>query len=533
MQWFGQNAAIHGTGIGQTGVIGENLAQGPIRPMKSTFAKNLMDSPSKIDKPEFAGYAVFMKTPSLLLTWCHPLTLLLMLATPGCQQQKVTSTPARETPVITASTIQVEQLSWPTIIRTQGSLYPVEEATLGIKVEGRVVSVHVDLGDVVEEGQPLLTLHQDDFKLRVEQAEAQLSQARSAVGLRPEDPVERLEPVNSPPVKEQRALWDEATANLTRARELLARGAIVQAELDQLASAERVAAARYDSALNSVREKIANIQVQQALLDQAQEALDNTILKAPFSGVVQRRLTTQGNYVKVGDPLVVLVRTDELRYRGSVPERLSQQLQVGQQIELNIESVGEPRVVKVTRISPFVDQQSRALLFEADVENELGALRAGLFAEGRVIVEPDAKAVIVPILAVSQFAGTQKVWRVVEGKIVEQAVLLGDQRLRHIRILEGLNPGDEILVDARQGRSGAIAKPEDSVTETNASDSTAPTVTAQADTENLMGDTTVVDAPVTHPVTADSTADDSPVDSEPVPATTGKHPPLNPTLVGR
>lgn len=393
--------------------------------------------------------------------YCPPYTclfsLLLTLFFAGCERsESAPASKAGETlPVLNVETLEVAEENWPRIIRSQGSLYPDEEATLGIKVEGRVFKVHVDLGDVVKPGDPLVTVYQDDFKLRVKQAEAQLSQARSAVGLKPGDSVENLVPEKSPPAKEQQAEWDEAKANLERARVLFNKKVMGQAEYDQIVSLERVAAARYDSALNGVREKMANITVQQAQLDLAQEDLNNTVLTASYTAVVQKRLVAPGSYIKMGDPLLVLVRIDQLRYRGTVPERLSTQLKVGQPVELKIESL-PLKQSKVTRISPFLDQTSRALLFEAVVDNSQRALRAGLFAEGQIIVNPDQKAMVVPMSAVVQFAGTEKVWKVVDGKVKMQEVLLGEQRGDRIRILEGLKPGDRILLNAREGRPGVL-----------------------------------------------------------------------------
>lgn len=388
----------------------------------------------------------------------HLFSLLVVFALAGCEG---TATPAATKtagaqPELKAETLQVSEQTWPRKVRSQGSLFPDEEATLGIKVEGRVFKTHVDLGDVVQEGDVLITLYQDDFKLRVKYAEAQLAQTRSAVGLLPEDSVEKLVPENSPPVREQRAAWDEAIASLERARVLHEKKVMGQAEYDLIVSLERVAAARYTSAVNSVREKIANISVQQALLDLAKEDLSNTVLKASYSAVVQKRLVAPGSYIKMGDPLLVLVRVDQLRYRGTVPERLASLVQVGQPIELDIESM-PPEKTKITRISPFLNQTSRSLLFEATVDNADRRLRAGLFAEGEITVDPDQKAIVVPMSAVVQFAGTEKVWKVTDGQVKMQEVLLGEQRGDQIRILEGLKPGDTILRHARQGRAGPLA----------------------------------------------------------------------------
>ncbi|HBN78925.1 MAG TPA: hypothetical protein DD473_24560 [Planctomycetaceae bacterium] len=153
----------------------------------------------------------------------------------------------------------------------------------------------------------------------------------------------------------------------------------------------------------------------------------------------------------------MLVRVDKLRYRGTVPERLSQMINIGQPVELEIESISDPQSTRVTRISPLLDQMSRALMFEAVVENPDRNLRAGLFAEASVIVDPNAQAVVIPIDAVVQFAGSEKVWKVVDGKVSEQIVLLGDRREGLVRILQGLQPGDVILGNAKGGQAGILA----------------------------------------------------------------------------
>jgi len=400
-----------------------------------------------------------MNSLRCILPYSILLTVLLSAFVSGCQRSP--EEPTSKTgalPILDVKTLLVTKQVWPRVVRSQGSLFPDEEATLGIKVEGRVAQVHIDLGDVVKAGDPLITITQDDFKLRVKQAEAQLAQARSAVGLKPGESVASLLPENAPPAREQKAAWDEAIANLERARVLHRKKVMGQAEFDQVVSLERVAAARYASALNNVREKMANITVQQAELDLAKQDLQNTVLKATYPAVVQERLVAPGSYIKTGDPLLVLVRIDQLRYRGTVPERLATLLKVDQPIEIDLGPAINSVKTKISRISPFIDQMSRSLLFEAVVDNTERRLRAGLFAEGKIIVDGDRKAMIVPLSSVVQFAGTEKVWKVEDGQIQMQVVTLGEQRGDRIRIIAGLHPGDIILQDAEEGRPGVLAK---------------------------------------------------------------------------
>ncbi len=94
-----------------------------------------------------------------------------------------------------------------------------------------------------------------EYRLQADQADAQLSQARAAVGLKPGDPLESLNPDNAPPVREAKAVLDEATKALARLRTLKGGDAVSESDLEVAESAERVAAARLASAQNSVREK--------------------------------------------------------------------------------------------------------------------------------------------------------------------------------------------------------------------------------------------------------------------------------------
>lgn len=380
----------------------------------------------------------------------------------GCQEAvKTTQEDAgsRELPQLQAAVWTVNLQPWPAILRSHGSLVPDEVAIVGARIEGRVDQVHVDLGDEVRDGTPLATLAQQEYRLLAAQAEAQLLQARSAVGLAEDSAVSSLNPENAPPVREQKALWNESLASLERARQLKVRNAITPAELEQITAATEVAEARYRSALNSVREKIAVIGLRDAEVALARENLAQTEIVAPFTGLVQLRQVSPGSYVRPGDPIATVVRTDLLRFRGIIPERYALQISIGQQVTVDVESVTEPLLVQISRISPAVDLSSRSLLFEAVIENQQRKLRSGLFAEARIVTDPEATALVIPESSLVEFAGAEKVWKVEDGQSREQQVLTGERRSGQILVLQGLQPGDQILLDGASGRVARIKPP--------------------------------------------------------------------------
>ena len=374
--------------------------------------------------------------------------------------------PTKETPkatvVVSGELHVVAKETVPWIARTQGSLVSDEVATVGTKVPGRVIKTLADLGDHVKAGAPLVQLDSSEYELLVSQSEAQLTQARSAVGLKPNDPLEALNPDNAPPVREARAVWNEAKQSMTRIRELAQRDAISDTELEVADAAERVAEAKLASAQNSVREKIAMISVAQAQLGLAKERLLETTIRAPFDGMVQGRQVAEGSFVQTGQALFTIVRVDKLRFRASIPERFAQHLKVDQTVILLLEQGLPKREVKITRISPTIDLQSRSLVFEAIVSNEDRTLRTGLFAEADVVLDDQAKEIAVPFASIVRFAGVDKVWKLKDGMIVDQPVQLGRRVGDLVQVISGLAEGDKILKNGSVGRAGKYQNASDS-----------------------------------------------------------------------
>lgn len=393
-----------------------------------------------------------------------PLLLLSLIALVGCHAADDRAPDAHpkqaaagkggptEEVVVSGQLLEIEPVTWPIVARVQGSLSADEVTTIAAKVFGRIVEVNCDLGDVVKVGQPLIRIDEREYALRVIQAEAQLAQARAAIGLKTGDPVSSLDPARSPPVRETKALLVEAQQQVARLKPLFEQRTIVATDLEAAESAEQVADARYNSALNSVREKIAMVDVQSAQLDLAKQQLLDTVVEAPLDGTVLNRTVAVGTYIQVGQSLLELAKTSTLRYRASVPERFAQKLRVGQRVRLSI--AGEQRETEIARISPVLDPLSRSLVFEAEVSNEDNMLRSGLFAQAEIILDEDATAIAIPSSALVRFAGVDKAWKVVDGKVAEAVLQVGREVGGMIEVHEGLAVGDRILLQGASGRVG-------------------------------------------------------------------------------
>jgi HlyD family secretion protein len=331
-----------------------------------------------------------------------------------------------------------------------------EHALIGAKVAGRVKAVAVDLGSSVEQGQVIAELETDVFDLRVQQAEAQVGQARAALGITGNEKEDTLDPTKAAPVLQEKAVLDEAKRNLNRRRALSSKRVITTEELQQAESLVQVAEAKYDSSLNLVYENLALLAVRKAELATARQARLDATLKAPFSGVIEARQVAPGSYVNVGDPVATLVRTNPLRFHAAIPERSSTKMRVGQSVRVFVE--GESSVVdaQISRISPSLDLASRSLVIEADIDNRAGRFRTGLFAEGEIVVEENDKVLAVPQASIQSFAGVQKVWVVRQSKAQAHRIRTGRTSGDFVEVVEGLQPGDVLIADGQQGCDGDV-----------------------------------------------------------------------------
>jgi RND family efflux transporter MFP subunit len=352
------------------------------------------------------------------------------------------SLPAREVRVARAETASLART-----VAVSGTLAADEQAELGPKVAGRLTTMAVDLGDNVRRGQVLARLSPTDFDLRVRQSQNALEQVRAQLGLPADGSTRTVDP-------QETALVKQASANLTQARltrdrmsRLFEQQLIPQQDLDAAEAAFQVAEARYQEAIETARTRQALLGQRQSELEIAKQQRTDSIVVAPFDGRIRERLASIGDYVAVGQPVVVLVRVNPLRLRLDVPEREAAGIRNGQPVQLTVEGDPEPHTGRVARISPALSEESRTLLVEAEVPNPTGRLRPGSFAKAEIVTQAAEPAVLVPVSAVISFAGIEKVLGVEDGKAVEKRVRTGRRAGDRVEILEGAAAGDTVVVE--------------------------------------------------------------------------------------
>lgn len=374
----------------------------------------------------------------------------------GCSARDVDKAATGTASPPPVAVFEVAKRVWPRMVRVQGTLLEDESAALGAKVAGRIEQVLVDLGTRVEQGQGIARLDAQDFDLRVRQAEAQVAQVRATLGLKGDAADESLDPQQAAPVLQELAVLEQARQNMDRAQRLTDKAVMTKEEVESRESALRVAEARYAAALNNVEEQRALLQLNRAALDLARQARADAEVKAPFAGVIAERRAAPGNYVNVGQTIATLVRVDPLRFRAAVPERAATGVAAGQPVRVFIEGAKEPLATEIARVSPALDVNSRALSIEADLPNADGRLRAGLFAEGDILVDARQEALAVPESSLVTFGGLEKVWLVKNDRAEPRPIRTGRRDGQFVEVLAGLEPGDLVVANGAEGVEGHV-----------------------------------------------------------------------------
>jgi RND family efflux transporter MFP subunit len=217
--------------------------------------------------------------------------------------------------------------------------------SLGVELTGnRATEVLVEVGDRVRAGQPLLRLDSRTLNVQFRQAEASVTQAEAALEL--------------------------AQANSARGDSLVGQGLISSSDSDKLRADLRSAEAQLITA--------------QADRDAARLRLGFATLSAPDDGIISARSVQPGQVVSAGSELLRLIRRGRLEWQADLAEADLIRVKPGAVVELSGPS-GTKISGRVRTVSPAVDPATRTGLLYADLP-EPGPLRAGMFAEGRILV---------------------------------------------------------------------------------------------------------------------------------------------------
>jgi membrane fusion protein, multidrug efflux system len=316
-------------------------------------------------------------------------------AASGAADDDVPGVPVEVSPVLRDTVIE-------TIMAT-GEVEAIQSIELRPEAEGRLVSILAAEGREVARGTALFRI--DDAQLRAQ-------------------------------VARQEAERDLANQTLARTRDLLSRNAAAAADLERAEASARSA---------------------EAQLDLLRLRLERSVVRAPFAGVVGRRLVSLGDYVNSSTRLTTLQTVTPQRIAFTVPERHSRRIALGQTVHFRVAAVpGRDFAGRVDFVDPRVQLPGRTILIKAIVDNPERLLQPGMFIEARLSMDVRPDALLVPEDAILPLAGANYVWAVVDGKATRREVDLGVRISGFVEVRSGLDDEPMVVVGGLERLSEGV-----------------------------------------------------------------------------
>ncbi len=312
---------------------------------------------------------------------------------PGCNGQE--EHPGEGTQALPTVTVAVEEVREEVArsrIEVVGTLEAVERASISARISGQVIELPVVLGSKVNAGDMLVKISAGEISAKVLQAEAQLSQARR---------------------------------NLAREKKLLKQGASTQETVKTLTDVTRIAEAAYK---------------------EAQTMLDYTIITAPFSGTVTRKIANIGDMASPGMVLLQIENGENLQVLAQVPETLLLSVVVGDALSIEVPSAKIILIGEVAEVAPAADPMSRTAPVKIDIAPGTD-LRVGQFA--RISIEGSEETTLMVSRSALVRRGQMEMVFVVDkegGAARMRLVRTGADYGDEVEIVSGLDPGDLVVV---------------------------------------------------------------------------------------
>lgn len=320
----------------------------------------------------------------------------------GCGKEKSKAGGRSVSATFTVETVEVKTQPFEQTLFATGTLRPNEVVQLQSERSGILKAIHFAEGQPVKKGEVLAELDDTELGAELARAEAQLQLNR---------------------------------AQEERQRNLLKTRGISEADYDQ---------------------SQANLNIAIAARDLVKAQMEKTRIRAPFDGVAGLRLVSVGAYLSPGTAICSFQDISKLKLDFSLPERYLPFIAEGQTVRFQITGRSDRYEAAITALEPAVDVATRSLTVRAIAANEGKSLYPGAFAELTVTLEKIPEAILIPSIALIPGLKNQTVFVHRGGAVEERLVQTGLRTADSVQILEGLKPGEELVVSGvLQLRDGA------------------------------------------------------------------------------
>ncbi len=377
---------------------------------------------------------------------CSSLLLLAAALSAACGSAKGASSSEKavDPAAVPVTTVAAIERPITRFIRVTGTFAAEEQADVAAETQGRVVATPVERGTLVAAGAELIRISSAEASAQAAEAEANAAQIESRLAIA-EGGTFDIERV--PEVANARATLTLAQGDYDRAKMLFEKKLLSQAEFDQRSAQAEVTRRQYDIARNAAVQQYQALLGARARVTLARKALADTVVRAPFTGVVGERLVSVGDYVTRGTKVVSVMRTNPLRLQLTVPQQFSVEVgrrpgggaRSGHGARQDLHGAGALRVARAPGRLAHADRRGgrgqRRRIAQAGVVCH-GADRAG---------RRTRPGVLAPVASVRTVSGTSRVFVVADGRAEERLVTTGQTVGDLVEVTTGLKAGEQVV----------------------------------------------------------------------------------------
>lgn len=378
---------------------------------------------------------------------------LLMHSLGDPKAKKTDEPPRRVAPVVFATRSPLENA-----ITLAGEFRPFQQVDVHAKVAGYIRHIFVDVGDKVSTGQELAILEVPELNAQVMGAQADIRRSQDAIR-RAQSEIERAESTHH--------AYHSAYTRLKQASEERP-GLVAEQELDDALAKDKETEAQISSTRAALAESQNQLGMAQATLERLSALQAYSHITAPFAGVVTKRYADTGALIQAGTssetqskPVVQIAEWSLLRLVIPVPESAVSQLHLGSMVQVHVSALNQDFQGRVARFADALNDETRTMHTEIDVQNPQGTLTQGMYAEVKLALQEKKDALTVPIQAVVQ-GGNEHYVLVLDDqdRVQKRDVELGEQTSTTVEILHGLSEKERVIsVGQSDYAIGEVVKP--------------------------------------------------------------------------
>jgi membrane fusion protein (multidrug efflux system) len=325
-------------------------------------------------------------------------------------------------------------------ISVTGTLLPDETVTVSAEVPGRIAAIRADFGQTVRRGDALVELDRVEYDLAVERALGALNQSLARLGL-PAYNGTIAPPESTPAVRQATAQLEDARFKFDSAAKLVKSGDIAQDRFHETEKAYRARQAAVDAARDELRTQWMSVTALEADYKLALKRRNDTVVRAPFDGVVGEKLISAGQYVKDNVGILRVVKVHPMRLRIEVPETAANTVRPGTALQFITDAApGAQFNAAVRELNPTLDSRNRTLTAEARMSGADPRLRPGMFVQVRLITDPTARIMTVPRQALYSVAGITKLFLIENGIVRQVTFVPGSEAGGWVEVPGGVVP---------------------------------------------------------------------------------------------